>query len=76
MMNGFSIDMWLMWVAIGGTLGVAAVADTWVLLALAARCWAMLMRAMKRINKEIWAALARPPAENSEVPKPNHHERT
>jgi hypothetical protein len=42
-MSGFTIDMLLMWIAVGGTLAVAAVADTIVLLDLTWRCWAMLM---------------------------------
>jgi hypothetical protein len=32
-----------LWIAIGGSLAVAVIADGLVLLALAARCWAMLM---------------------------------
>jgi hypothetical protein len=42
-MNVFTIDMLLLWVAVGGTLAVAAVADAIVLLDLTWRCWAMLM---------------------------------
>jgi hypothetical protein len=42
-MSGFTLDVCLMWTAIGGCLTVAVIADTLVLLSLAARCWTMLM---------------------------------